>query len=95
MPLNAHAGEQHFQIERDHLLLRNRRVNGFLAAAAQLRRNRDEARQILLRDFHPGELLLSGFRITDHRRHIQAQVADKWERMGWVNGQGREHREDG
>ena len=92
MPLDRHAREQLLQVEGDHLLEGDGGVNGFVLLAAQVRGDGDEARQIFLGNFHPGKLPLSCFRINNHGRNVEAQVADEGERMGGVHRQRCEHR---
>ena len=53
-----------------------------------------KARQVFLRYFYPGELLLARYWIAHQGGHIQAEVANEGEWVGWIHRQGRKHRKD-
>ena len=92
--LHRHAREEQREIEGNHLLQRNGAVDRRRIVIAQLRWDGHEAREVLLRNLHPGKLSLIRFWITDHSRHVHAQVADERERVGWIHRQRSQHRED-
>ncbi len=62
--LHAHAGEQQAQVVGHHLLQGDGGVEQALLAS-QLKRQLDEARQILLGHLYPRKLLLTGVGIAD------------------------------
>ena len=94
MPLDAHAWEQQTQVEGHDLFQRHGGVNRSVLGSGQIRWDGDESRKDRLRHFHSGQQALSGFRISNQRRHIQAQVADEGEWVCWIHRQGCEHRKD-
>ena len=84
MLLDHHAGEQAVQLGGDELL-GGEEPN----AVGQADQPREHGRHL-----DPGESSLAGIGITDHRREAERQVGDVRERVGRVDGQRREHRED-
>src|SRR6202049_1168135 len=46
------------------------------------------------RHLHPCEALLASLRIADHHSEVERQVGDVRERMPWIDGKRRQHRED-
>ena len=95
MTLDHHAGKEELQVERHQLFQRHRREHRRGFAAAELGGDRHEARQDLLGNLHPCELLLAAVGIADQGRHVEAEVAQERKGVGRIHRQRREHRKDG
>ena len=92
--LHGHAGEEQLQVEGHQLLQRHGGETGGGNAGAELGGDLHEARQDFLGHLHPGELLLTAVGIADQGRHVETEVAHERERVGRIDGQGRQHRKD-
>ena len=79
-----HAREQAVEVRRDHLLERDEPL-----AVGQPEEAGQQGRHL-----HPGEAFLAGRRVAHHDREVQREVRDVGERVGRVDRQRREHRED-
>ena len=80
-----HAGEQLLEVRGDQILQRKEVVG----AAPHL----DEPVDVV-GHLHPGEALTAGLRVANDDGQVEAQTADVRERVGRVDGQRGEHRED-
>ena len=81
----AMAGKRRVEVGGDHLL------DGHEPAAVGQGHEPGQQR----RHLDPGDALLAGRRVHDPQHQVEAQVGDVGERVALVDGQRREHREDG
>ena len=93
--LHGHAWKQEAEVEGHHLFKGHCCVHGLWIRLAQVGGDGHKARQDFLRNLHPGQQALAAVGIDDQCRHIQAEVADEREGMGWIHRQRCQHREDG
>ena len=80
---HLHAGEQSLEVLADHVLQRHEPLVAQRDEPAERRRH-----------LHPREVLLAGLRVPHQHGHVEREAGDVGERVGRVDGQRREHRED-
>ena len=85
---HLHAGEQPLEVLGDHVLQRHEPVT---AALGVLQRHESAE---ALRHLHPREVLLAGPRVAHDHGEVERETGDVRERVGRVDGQRGQHRED-
>ena len=88
VPLDAHAWKEKAEVEGHHLLQGNGRVNCLRLFSCEVGGYGNESRQDRLRHLHAGQQPLTGVRIVNQSRHIQAEIAHEGKGMSRIHCQG-------